>query len=76
MKHYLLLDQGDFVVQLLSLCEAELSKNIDDVLPTRLESLLELALRTSSANIDIYKDDVHCTLLPYTLQSQMVQILR
>ncbi|ROT70212.1 Gamma-tubulin complex component 2 [Penaeus vannamei] len=59
VKHYFLLDQGDFVVQLMSLCEDELSKNIDDVVPTRLESLLELALRTSAANNDLYKDDIH-----------------
>ena len=64
------------MVQLLSLCETELSKNIDDVVPTRLESLLELALRTSSANCDTYKDDVHCSLLPYDLENQMLQILR
>ncbi|MCL4126577.1 UNVERIFIED_CONTAM: hypothetical protein GTU68_045281 [Idotea baltica] len=75
MKHYFLLDQGDFVVQLLTLCESELGKNIDDVVPTRLESLLELALRTSSASSHTYKDNVHCTLLPYSLMSQMLQIL-
>lgn len=75
VKHYFLLDQGDFVVGLLALCEAELSKNIDDVLPARLEALLEMALRTSVANADIYKDDVHCALQPYTLKSQMMRIL-
>ena len=29
-----------------------------DIMPTRLESLLELALRTSTANVDPYKDDI------------------
>lgn len=76
VKHYFLLDQGDFVVQLMSLCEDELSKNIDDVLPTRLESLLELALRTSAANNDLYKDDIQCDLQPITLMNQMLRILR
>ncbi|XP_037799698.1 gamma-tubulin complex component 2-like isoform X2 [Penaeus monodon] len=75
VKHYFLLDQGDFVVQLMSLCEDELSKNIDDVLPTRLESLLELALRTSAANNDLYKDDIQCDLQPITLMNQMLRIL-
>ncbi|XP_050723249.1 gamma-tubulin complex component 2-like isoform X1 [Eriocheir sinensis] len=75
VKHYFLLDQGDFVVQLMSLCEEELSKNIDDVLPTRLESLLELALRTSAANSDLYKDDIECDLQPITLMNQMLRIL-
>ncbi|XP_063878278.1 gamma-tubulin complex component 2-like isoform X2 [Scylla paramamosain] len=75
IKHYFLLDQGDFVVQLMSLCEEELTKNIDDVLPTRLESLLELALRTSAANSDPYKDDIECDLQPITLMNQMLRIL-
>ncbi|RXG60499.1 Gamma-tubulin complex component 2 [Armadillidium vulgare] len=75
MKHYFLLSKGDFVVQLLTLCESELIKNIDDVVPIRLESLLELALRTSSANSHTYKDNVHCILLPYSLMSQMLQII-
>ncbi|XP_042231927.1 gamma-tubulin complex component 2-like isoform X4 [Homarus americanus] len=75
VKHYFLLDQGDFVVQLMSLCEDELSKNIDDVVPTRLESLLELALRTSTANYDLYKDDIECDLQPITLMNQMLRIL-
>ena len=56
-------------------CEAELSKNIDDIVPTRLESLLELALRTSAANGDPYKDDMRTELLPYDLMFQMFKIL-
>ena len=56
-------------------CEAELSKNIDDIVPTRLESLLELALRTSAANVDPYKDDMRTELLPYDLMFQMFKIL-
>ncbi|XP_076059068.1 gamma-tubulin complex component 2-like isoform X2 [Oratosquilla oratoria] len=75
VKHYFLLDQGDFVMHLLSLCECELSKNIDDVVPTRLESLVELALRTAAVNVDPYKDDVHCVLLPFSLMNQMLRIL-
>lgn len=63
-------------MQLMSLCEGELAKNIDDVLPTRLESLLELALRTSAANSDLYKDDIECDLQPITLMNQMLRILR
>ncbi|XP_021928970.1 gamma-tubulin complex component 2-like isoform X2 [Zootermopsis nevadensis] len=75
VKHYFLLDQGDFIVQFMDSCEAELSKNIDDIVPTRLESLLELALRTSAANGDPYKDDMRTELLPYDLLFQMFKIL-
>lgn len=45
VKHYFLLDQGDFIVQFMDSTEKELSKNVDDILPMRLESLLELTLR-------------------------------
>ncbi|PSN40194.1 Gamma-tubulin complex component 2 [Blattella germanica] len=75
VKHYFLLNQGDFIVQFMDSCESELSKNIDDIVPTRLESLLELALRTSAANGDPYKDDMRTELLPYDLMFQIFKIL-
>lgn len=74
VKHYFLHDQGDFIVQLMDMCEGELSKNINDIVPHRLESLLELALRTSTANSDPYKDDMRAELLPFDLIHQMFKI--
>lgn len=71
VKHYFLLDQGDFIVQFMDLCEAELLQNVNAVEPARLESLLELALRTSAANTDPYKDNVGVELLPYDLIYQV-----
>lgn len=62
VKHYFLLDQGDFIVQFMDMAEEELQKDIDYIMPTRLESLLELALRTSVVNEDKYKDDVRLVL--------------
>ena len=59
--------KGDFIVQFLDLCEKELSQPVDQVEPARLESLLELALRTSSANYDVnkvstfYKKKLNCS---------------
>ncbi len=75
VKHYFLLDQGDFIVQFLDLCEQELAQNVNKVEPARLESLLELAQRTSAANTDPYKDNVGVELLPYDLIFQMCKIL-
>jgi len=75
MKKYFLMEQGDFVVQFLDLCEKELSQPVDQVEPARLESLLELALRTSSANYDPNKDNLCVALLPYDLIFQMGKIL-
>ena len=74
VKHYFLHDQGDFIVQLMDMCEGELAKNINDIVPHRLESLLELALRTSTANCDPYKDDIRAELLPFDLIHQMFKI--
>lgn len=75
VKHYFLLDQGNFIVTFLALCEKELSKNIHDVIQARLDSLLDLALRLSCSCSDPYKDDLRTELLPYDLQFQMFKIL-
>ncbi|GFR65977.1 gamma-tubulin complex component [Elysia marginata] len=58
IKHYFLLDKGDFIVQFMDMTEMEMKQHIDDIDPSRLESLLELALRTSTANVDPFKDDL------------------
>ncbi|XP_059166589.1 gamma-tubulin complex component 2-like isoform X2 [Physella acuta] len=75
IKHYFLLDKGDFIVQFMDMTEVEMNLNIDDILPSRLESLLELALRTSTANVDTFKDDLRVDLLPFDLTTQLLQIL-
>ncbi|XP_035664951.1 gamma-tubulin complex component 2-like [Branchiostoma floridae] len=75
IKHYFLLDQGDLVVQFMDMAEDELKKDMEDIIPTRLESLLELALRTSVANADPYKDDLKVELLNYDLITQLFRIL-
>ena len=58
IKHYFLLDAGDFIVQFMDMTEEEMKQDMDNIMPTRLESLLELALRTSTANVDPFKDDL------------------
>ncbi|CAD1472109.1 unnamed protein product, partial [Heterotrigona itama] len=75
VKNYFLLAQGDFVVQFMNLCETELNKNMYDIVIHRLASLLEVALRMSTADSDPYKDDLKPELLPYDLQFQMFRIL-
>lgn len=52
------MDQGDFFVHFMDLTEEELKKPVDDIITTRLEALLELALRMSTANTDPFKDDL------------------
>lgn len=74
VKKYFLIEQGDFIVQFLDLCDSELSQPVDCVEPARLESLLELSTRTSAANSDQYKDNLRVALLPYDLSFQMGKI--
>ncbi|KAL4233344.1 Gamma-tubulin complex component 2 [Mactra antiquata] len=75
MKHYFLLDKGDFIVQFMDMTEEEMKQDVENIMPTRLESLLELALRTSTANVDPYKDDLKVDLLQFDLITQMFKIL-
>ena len=75
VKKYFLMEQGDFICQFLDLCEPELSQSVDCVEPARLESLLEMAARTSTANYDAYKDNLCVALLPYDLEFQMGKIM-
>lgn len=58
IKHYFLLDKGDFIVQFMDMTEDEMRQDMENITPTRLETLLELALRTSTANTDQFKDDL------------------
>ncbi|KAJ8314606.1 hypothetical protein KUTeg_006756 [Tegillarca granosa] len=75
IKYYFLLDKGDFIVQFMDMTEEEMKQDIENIMPTRLETLLELALRTSTANVDTYKDDLRVELLPYDLITQLFKIL-
>lgn len=74
VKRYLLLHQGDFISQFMDASERELAKNVDKVLPMKLENLLGLTLRLSSTKFDPYKDDLHCQLFPFELIKQMSKI--
>ena len=68
IKHYFLLDQGDLFVHFMDIAEDELQKPISLIPMSRLESLMELALRTSVVNSDPYKDNIRVILEPYNLK--------
>lgn len=74
LKRYFLFSSGDFFVQFMDMADEELSKTKDEINMTRLESLLELALRTSSCNSDPYKDDVHIKMSDGSLYQIMASI--
>ncbi|KAM9197387.1 gamma-tubulin complex component 2 isoform 3-T5 [Dugong dugon] len=75
IKRYFLMDQGDFFVHFMDLTEEELKKPVDDITPPRLEALLELALRMSTANTDPFKDDLKIDLMPHDLITQLLRVL-
>ncbi|XP_019853680.1 PREDICTED: gamma-tubulin complex component 2-like [Amphimedon queenslandica] len=68
IKHYFLIDQGDLFVHFMDIAEDELQKPVSMIPLSRLESLMELALRTSIANSDPYKDNLSIKLEPYNLK--------
>ncbi|RTG81909.1 gamma-tubulin complex component 2 [Schistosoma bovis] len=63
VKRFFLLDQGDFIVHFMDAAAAELRKNSEIISQLRLNSLLELALRTSTANSDPFKDNLSSWIL-------------
>jgi gamma-tubulin complex component 2 len=58
VKHHFLMDQADFMEEFLILCDSELGGCIGDANINRLNTLLELALRTSIGANEPYKDDI------------------
>ena len=75
LKRFFLLDQGDFLVHFMDVAEGELTKNVSDISLPKLRSLLDSALRSSTASQDPFCDDLTCQLLPYTLISQLLRVI-
>ncbi|XP_018654123.1 putative gamma-tubulin complex component 2 (gcp-2) [Schistosoma mansoni] len=76
VKRFFLLDQGDFIVHFMDAATAELRKNSETISQLRLSSLLELALRTSTANSDPFKDNLSVVIFQFDLISQILMVLR
>ncbi|KAG2300300.1 hypothetical protein Bca52824_036772 [Brassica carinata] len=60
IKHYLLLDQGDFLVHFMDIAREELNKKAHEISVEKLQSLLDLALRTTAAAADPRHEDLTC----------------
>lgn len=82
-----MLDESDFLVHFLDTAEEELAKPASDILPAKLESLLDISLRQSVGGSDPYKvrfcfayvsdtfqDNLNCALLPYTLMDYLRRV--
>lgn len=75
VKHYFLMDQGDFIVQFMDMAEDDLQKCVDDTNPTRLNSLLELAIKTSILRSDTHHEKVSISLMQDSLFKQLSSII-
>lgn len=62
IKHYLLLDQGDFLVHFMDIARDELDKSPNEISVEKLQSLLDLALRSTAAAADPLHEDVTCSV--------------
>ena len=71
MNHYFFFDRGDLFSHFFDGCGDLLEKQSQEVKMERLESQLEMAIRTSSVNSDPFKDDVTCVLNGYALSDQL-----
>ncbi|KAL3523242.1 hypothetical protein ACH5RR_016076 [Cinchona calisaya] len=71
IKHYLLLDQGDFLVHFMDIAREELTKKPDDISVEKLQSLLDLALRTTAAAADPCHEDLTCCVEKTTLLKRL-----
>ncbi|KAL3650089.1 Gamma-tubulin complex component 2 [Castilleja foliolosa] len=71
IKHYLLLDQGDFLVHFMDIAREELIKKPDEISVAKLQSLLDLALRSSAAVADPCHEDLTCCVERTTLLKRL-----
>ncbi|XP_052872550.1 gamma-tubulin complex component 2 homolog [Anopheles cruzii] len=75
VKHYFLLQQGDFITEFMDAVEDDLRKDVDSLHPIRIANLLDVTLGLSSAKHDEYHDDLKTTLLPYGIVTQISKIV-
>ena len=71
MKHYFFMDRGDFFAHFVDGSEEIFEKASEQVSKEKLDSYLEMAIRTSSVKSDPYKDDVSCMLNKLGISEQL-----
>ncbi|KAJ3351063.1 Gamma-tubulin complex component 2 [Entophlyctis luteolus] len=76
LKHYFLLDQGDFLVHFMDVAFSELHKPRSQVSVETLRTILELVLRTPGcvSYNDPHKDDITVELSNYSLVDQLLKV--
>lgn len=59
--------QGDLYVNFMDIAEDELKQDMKSVSRSRVEALLSLAVHTSLAGLDPFKDDLACDFAPFSM---------
>eukprot|EP01133_Synstelium_polycarpum_P015072 gene15072-17841_t len=76
IKHYFLLCKGDFFSHFMDITCDELAKPLTSINIVKINSLLQLSLRTSSiADSDAFKDGLECEFLSMRLSDHLLKIL-
>lgn len=77
IKHQFFLDQGDSFTHFLDLASHELGKKAKNVSITKLQSLLDLAIRnpSSSSSGDPFKEDVKVALMADSLTDLLMRVV-
>jgi len=76
IKHYLFLDQSDFLTHFLDIASSELEKRSKDISLTKLQSLLDISLRNPSSvsSQDPYNENVRVEMSRCSLIEQLLKI--
>jgi len=62
-RKFFLVGAGDWLATFLDLSIAELEKSVKEILPHRLDALLDVAVRASSANTDAFRENIRVKLI-------------
>eukprot|EP00826_Nyctotherus_ovalis_P045697 TRINITY_DN5083_c0_g2_i7.p1 TRINITY_DN5083_c0_g2~~TRINITY_DN5083_c0_g2_i7.p1 ORF type:complete len:820 (+),score=264.02 TRINITY_DN5083_c0_g2_i7:423-2882(+) len=75
IKKYFFMEVGDLFSNFLESSQELLENPVKKILPEKLESIFEMAVRISSASNDPYKEDLTCELSSFSLSDQMFAFL-
>ena len=78
IRRFFLLEHGDFFTQFMDSAEEELRRDVRDVVLTRVQGLLQIALQTSTLLHDPHKEELSCTLASHNLiqHLHLIQVVR
>lgn len=62
------------MVHFMDISEEEMKRNVNEINFSKLESLLDVSLRITSANSDPYKDDLRVKLFSFDLKTMISKI--